>query len=196
MLKGFEGARTVEIAKRAGVGHPLLHYHFSTKEALFHHVIREKMGLLVQSVQLSLVESNQSFPEKLAQAISQHFDFVRAHVDYIRFLIHEMEKHPDLFADARQEAHDLQSQIAEHLQKDLDASAKRGEIVPMDAGVLLEDIIVLNVFFQVAMPIVQNIRQSEYGNDYLEKRKQENINLILNRLLVKREPSLSSAKSE
>ena len=32
MQKGFDGARMVEIAKRAGVGHPLLHYHFHTKE--------------------------------------------------------------------------------------------------------------------------------------------------------------------
>ena len=35
MLHGYDGARIVAIAKRACVGHPLLHYHFKTKKDLF-----------------------------------------------------------------------------------------------------------------------------------------------------------------
>jgi len=117
-------------------------------------------------------------------------------VDYIRFLIHEMEKHPELFEDARKEARDIQNRIASQIQSELDASAKRGETVPMDARILLEDIIVLNVFFLIAMPIVQHIRPSEYGVACLEKRKQENINLILNRLLVKHETASSEKRND
>ena len=30
--KGYDGARILEIAERAGVGHPLLYYHFKTKK--------------------------------------------------------------------------------------------------------------------------------------------------------------------
>lgn len=33
--RGFEGASTTEIARRAGVTQPLVHYHFSAKEALW-----------------------------------------------------------------------------------------------------------------------------------------------------------------
>jgi len=32
---GYDGARTVEIAQRAGVTHAMLHYYFDTKEALY-----------------------------------------------------------------------------------------------------------------------------------------------------------------
>ncbi len=32
---GFDGASLTEIAAEAGVGHPLIHYHFGTKEALW-----------------------------------------------------------------------------------------------------------------------------------------------------------------
>lgn len=36
---GFEGARISEIARKAGVANPLIHYHFETKERLFHEVV-------------------------------------------------------------------------------------------------------------------------------------------------------------
>ncbi len=38
--KGFDGTRTGEIAKRAGVASGLLHYHFKTKENLYHEVLK------------------------------------------------------------------------------------------------------------------------------------------------------------
>ena len=63
ILHGYAGARTVAIAKRAGVGHPLLHYHFKTKKDLFKFVVLRKIDLLRQSVLMSWDESERSFPE-------------------------------------------------------------------------------------------------------------------------------------
>ncbi len=182
MQKGFEGARMMEIAKRAGVGHPLLHYHFSTKEALFHHVVKEKMGLLSAAVQVSLDDSDKTLPEKLSSAISSHFDFVRTHVDYIRFAMREMEKHPALFETAKSEARVKLKGIVDKLQKELDAAAERGEMPAIDAELLLEDVIALNVFFHVAKPALKNIKNSAIDDSYYEKRKKENVDLILHRL--------------
>ena len=71
ILHGYAGARTVAIAKRAGVGHPLLHYHFKTKKDLFKFVVLRKIDLLRQSVLMSWDESDRSFPEKLSATIGE-----------------------------------------------------------------------------------------------------------------------------
>ena len=39
MKKGLKGARTVEIAQKAGVTHAVLHYWFNTKEELFNVIL-------------------------------------------------------------------------------------------------------------------------------------------------------------
>ncbi len=41
--KGYEKARTTEIARRAGVNHAMLHYYFQSKEKLFHRVFEDKV---------------------------------------------------------------------------------------------------------------------------------------------------------
>lgn len=50
MNKGFAGAKTVEIARRAGVTHAMLHYYFRTKEMLFDRVLDDKICCLAEGV--------------------------------------------------------------------------------------------------------------------------------------------------
>mgnify|MGYP001217578193 CR=1 FL=1 len=42
--KGFNGARMSSIAAKAGVNQALLHYHFESKENLYHHIFQVAMG--------------------------------------------------------------------------------------------------------------------------------------------------------
>src|SRR3569832_1000898 len=44
--KGFAGATTVAIAKRARVTQPLIHHHFGSKAKLWAHVLAEMFGSL------------------------------------------------------------------------------------------------------------------------------------------------------
>jgi len=182
VAKGYDGARTMEIARRAGVGHPLLHYHFKTKGELFKQVVQGKMGLLRKAVVVSWEEANGSFIEKLSKLIGSHFDFVKENADYLRFQFQEMERHPELFLELTTHASSELQLAALSLQKELDLAAKKGEISPIEAQTLIEDIIALNLFFLTAMPTLKKIEHCRYDNNYLEDRKQENISLILNRL--------------
>ncbi|MBO4842477.1 MAG: TetR/AcrR family transcriptional regulator, partial [Bacteroidales bacterium] len=50
MKKGLKGARTVEIAQKAGVTHAVLHYWFNTKEELFNVILQRKMMEFRESV--------------------------------------------------------------------------------------------------------------------------------------------------
>lgn len=45
-LHGFEGANITEIAKRAGVAKPLVHYHYKTKDKLWYAAVKHTMSEL------------------------------------------------------------------------------------------------------------------------------------------------------
>lgn len=182
ILHGYAGARTVAIAKRAGVGHPLLHYHFKTKKDLFKYVVLRKIDLLRQSVLMSWDESERSFPEKLSATIGKHFDFVRDNADYLRFQLQEMEQYPELFTDIRTKAAEEMNQLRGKLQTEIDRAVGTGEIRPIDARLLLEDIISLNLLTLTTAPIVQLLNPTECDEDFYERRKSENILLITHRL--------------
>ena len=189
ILHGYAGARTVTIAKRAGVGHPLLHYHFKTKKDLFKFVVLRKIDLLRQSVLMSWDESERSFPEKLSATIGKHFDFVRDNADYLRFQLQEMEQYPELFTDIRTKAAEEMNPFLEKLQAEIDRAAGRGEIRPIDARLLLEDIISLNLLILTAGPIVRMMDQTESDEQFYERRKSENILLITHRLTQQPNPN-------
>jgi len=140
------------------------------------------MGLLRKAVVVSWEEANGNFIEKLSKLIGSHFDFVKENADYLRFQFQEMERHPELFLELTTHAGSELQKVALSLQQELDLAAKKGEISPIEAQILIEDIIALNLFFLTAMPTLKKIEHCRYDNNYLEDRKQENIRLILNRL--------------
>lgn len=181
--KGYDGARILEIAERAGVGHPLLYYHFKTKKELFECVVQQKIGLLRRAVLVSWDDSNDSVTDKLRKIIGDHFDFVKENVDYLRFQFQEMERHPELFEEIKKTAQQEIARISNILQEDLKAAAEAGSINSMDAQTLLEDILALNLFFHLTAPTLYKTECLKNDNDYYEKRKKENISLILNRLI-------------
>lgn len=183
MLHGYDGARIVAIAKRACVGHPLLHYHFKTKKDLFKFVVFRKIDLLRQSVMMSWDESGKNFLEKLSATIGKHFDFVRENADYLRFQIREMEQYPEIFTDIRTKAAEEMNQLLEKLQAEIDRAAGRGEIRPIDARLLFEDIISLNLLILTTGPIVQLLNPTECDEQFYERRKSENILLVTHRLI-------------
>lgn len=182
MLHGYDGARIVAIAKRACVGHPLLHYHFKTKKDLFKFVVFRKIDLLRQSVMMSWDESGKNFLEKLSATIGKHFDFVKDNADYLRFQLQEMEQYPEIFTDIRTKAAEEMNQLLEKLQAEIDRAAGRGEIRPIDARLLFEDIISLNLLILTAGPIVQLLNPTECDEQFYERRKSENILLVTHRL--------------
>lgn len=182
MLHGYAGARTVAIARRAGVGHPLLHYHFKTKKELFKCVVLRKIDLLRQSVLMTWDESEMKFTEKLSFTIGKHFDFVRENADYLRFQFREMEQYPEIFTDIQTKTSEEMRHLLGKLQEEIDKAAEKGEICPINSRLLVEDIITVNLFILVTDPIVRRIGQTDCNESFYEKRKTENILLILNRI--------------
>ena len=183
LLKGFAGARTTEIAQKAGVNHAMLHYYFNTKEQLFEQVMAEKMALFRDSVTSVFEQSDMPVLEQIKEAMSRHFDFVRQNPLLPRFIINEISVRPEYIESLKSKLLPIAGNVFRKLQHSLDEASARGEICQIDARTLLIDVISMNLFVFIAHPIVTQM-QPVLGdlNAFYEARKQENINVIVKRL--------------
>lgn len=72
-LLGFEGARMPAIAKRAGVGHPLVHYHFGGKEALWRAAVEHAFRPLVEPYATALGDLQDLPPMEALKVLVRRF---------------------------------------------------------------------------------------------------------------------------
>lgn len=183
LLKGFAGARTTEIAQKAGVNHAMLHYYFNTKEQLFEQVMAEVIALFRDSVASVFEQSDMPVLEQIKEAMSRHFDFVRQNPLLPRFIINEISVRPEYIESLKSKLLPIAGNVFRKLQHSLDEASARGEICQIDARTLLIDVISMNLFVFIAHPIVTQM-QPVLGdlNAFYEARKQENIHVITKRL--------------
>lgn len=178
---GYEGATLCRIAKKVGVTHVLLYYHFQDKENLFRELIEQKIGAFIQSVLPPEGTENLHFMDNIDNLISQNFDFMAANALLARLIVNEQGPMPELLKDI---AHRNYGEYLERLQHSLDIEAAAGNIVPTNAEHLMLTICSLNIMAVLVMPAIENLLPipNTDSKDILQQRKQENIQYIHNML--------------
>lgn len=87
---GFEGAGTTEIARRAGVTQPLVHYHFATKELLWREAVAELFARLTALTDGAAAELVDLDPvSRLKVMLRRYVRFSAAHPEVARFFARE-----------------------------------------------------------------------------------------------------------
>lgn len=168
LQKGLEGARTAEIAQRAGVTHAVLHYWFKTKEELFNIVLKRKMVEFKESVIVAFSQTEGTVEERIRYAVGVHFDFIRKHPMLPRFIVNEVCGKPDNL-DTIKEA--IASGISE----------KISELEIPNAASLVADIISLNLSAFLLAPVVAKLGFCS-EDEYLDRRRHDNIDTIVLKL--------------
>lgn len=181
-VRGFSGVRIADIAERAGVNHSLLHYYFSTKEELFDQVMNSKMARLQESLLEAFRLEGLPVAEKIVEMIVRNFNFLCQNPDLPRFVINEVIACPEYMDKIKNEGLPLMKESLDQLQRDLDAAARGGEVRQMDAATLLMDILSLNCFTFIVMPILATINPGMDFQAFYNARCQENVQLILDRI--------------
>ena len=168
--KGFDQARTVSIAQRAGVTHAMLHYYFRTKEQLFDIILDRKIGLIEEIITSLFSAPDLPLKERLTRVISAHFDLLVANPSLPRFLLGEMTRVAPLMKERV-------------LAKMLPALSDLQKEINMDASQLLLDILSQNLFPFLVAPVLELTGVgADWKREELEMLKQENITIILKRL--------------
>lgn len=173
--KGLDGARTVSIAKRAGVTHAMLHYYFRTKEQLYNRIIEDKIHVLAESILNIFKDYDAPLKERLERGISAHFDFLMENPELPGFIVRDLNHINDELIKTMlprvlpiwNEAMKMQKEIGDDI----------------DIVQLILHIVSQNVFPFLMLPVTERMGMSAEDRDkLLEGIKQENVNYIMKRL--------------
>lgn len=89
--KGFNEASMGDIAARAGINRPGLHYYFRTKEKLFEAVFADIVYSFVPAIQ-SVICQEQTVAERIAAVVDIYFDVIRRDPNLPVFMLREIQR--------------------------------------------------------------------------------------------------------
>ncbi len=176
---GFEGAKLSNIARRVGVTHVLLYYHFKTKENLFNELLQQKIMAFVQSVLPSEEAQAADFIGGIDNLIAKNFDFMEQDKMLVRLLVNELTPLRSFY----RVAHTSYEPYIHRLQEALNREAAAGNIVQTDAWKLMLTICSMNIMSVLVMPALATLlpeegADAEQHEQQLAQRKADNIRYI------------------
>lgn len=152
--KGFSGARMQEIADHAEINKGLLHYYFKTKDKLFEAVFNKALNLMISRLN-HILASETTLEGKIDLMVDAYMGMLLKHPHLPRFVINELNRHPDQFVGnilKRGELPNIRA-FANSIQHEID----RGTIRPFQPKQLIINIIGLCVFPFIARPMIQGL---------------------------------------
>lgn len=184
LTNGYEATKTTQIAKRAGVTHAMLHYYYQSKENLFNKIFEDKIETLKAPIVALAQNKDIDLQDRIREIIELHFDFLKTHPDLPHFLINEMRSNPQLIKILREKVGDTLRETFATIQTEIDEYVAKGIMKPISAFDLFLDIVSLNVFTFISLPIFRHIAYDEEKEQQLiENRKKEIIQTINHRIL-------------
>lgn len=184
MLRGYDGAKTVTIARNAGVTHAMLHYYFGTKERLFNKIFDEKIASLSKIVADVIFEPNTTPLEKITAVVDRHFEFLVKHPDLPRFLLNELTNNEERRNMLGRKLRFACIRLMPSLQSDWDKMIEAEGMKPISLVDFILDVVALNLFVFLASPVLDVLVEKFYGTReaFYEARKRENVKIIMQRL--------------
>ena len=182
--KGYGNAKTVAIAKRAGVSHSMLHYYFRTKEQLFQKVFKEKVQTFTQMFSV-VFEKNTDFSETLRLVIETQFNFLTQNPQLPMFVIREIISNKENRDWAIKTLFPHLFPFISTIEKMLNTEISKGTVRPIVIQNLMMNIISINISFFIALPALQEvfpITNDAAFTDLLNERRESNVQFILNAL--------------
>ena len=88
--KGFEGARTRDITKKANVNLALINYYFWGKEQLFKIVLEELFNDFRKATLKNLNDKNTSFDEKIEYFCESYSNFAKQNIKLIELILKKL----------------------------------------------------------------------------------------------------------
>ena len=182
--KGFTGVKTTEIADEAGVNHALLHYYYRTKENLFNQIFEQKAFQILGSFMITF-DNDSSFFEKVKEGIEAHFELLNKNPKLPLFVLREIVTDKTRKEFVLEKIMPVGKEVFQKFNAAVRKAIRSGLIRPVKATDLLLNIASLNVFAFVAAQILFDMDADDDREKlqlFLEERKKNNIELIINSL--------------
>ena len=181
--QGYDGARTRDIAARAGVNVSTLHYHYKSKEDLHAAVLAAVIHEVRDRIIAAADEAVGHVSTRVRHLVEAHFDAIAARPHFPRLLMDALIHAPERLREISQAAaFPLMEAILRALGTEW-REAMRWDVDPRQA---LLSAHAMNMIYFVAAPLVEGL----FGEDCmspekLQARKSHVVDLLLNGLLSK-----------
>lgn len=179
--KGYNGAKTTSIARRAGVTHAMLHYYYRTKEHIFNMVFGNKVQLIAESL-IGIFDEDWTFEDMISQLVHAHFYFIKDNPRLPQFVLNEVianKENRDLLFET---VMPIISKVFDKVDAMVKAEVKKGTIRPIDTAQLLMNIFSLNVTTFLIYPVIKEYKlmgDEKTYDELLTEREVQNAKFIL-----------------
>lgn len=155
--EGVAGARTDEIARRAGVNKALLYYYFKDKEGLYAAALEQVFSGLHQKVGAVLERTDLPPRERLMLYAQTHFDYIASSPVYPRLVQREFMRSAgrSLTPAASRIMERHGKPLYSRLEKLIEEGMSAGDFRKVDPVQTVTSIIGIIVFYFISMPAQQ-----------------------------------------
>jgi AcrR family transcriptional regulator len=126
---GLFDASTLAVARRAGVAHGTVFFHFPNKETLLVEVLDQELLRLTDELRLSLADS-----DDLAALLNRYLDFLARQEDFFAALAQEMPRYPP---PLRRSIMGREAGVRMYFYQAIENAIARGTCKPVDITTLL-----------------------------------------------------------
>jgi TetR/AcrR family transcriptional regulator len=164
--EGVTGARTDEIARRAGVNKALLYYYFKDKEGLYAAALEQVFSGLHERVISVLDRADLLPPERLLLYVRTHFDYIASAPVYPRLVQREfMRSTGRALSPAASRVMERHGKpLYSRLEKLIDEGIASGDFRRVDPVQTVTSIIGTIVFYFISMPAQQFMHAGDPGS--------------------------------
>lgn len=177
---GFEGARVDRIARQAAINKAMIFYYFSSKQNLYHSLIKNVLLDFIPQVQKTVLESRT--PDRLFETFpALYIRYFSQKKEVIRIIGSEMIHAPQNITPLIREIFSaFPTAPSSMFQKILTGWHKKGLISESDPVQFVFNIVPLCLFPFIAQPMVEAIMDVKISDDkeFLEKRIQSITHLL------------------
>lgn len=154
--KGFEGAKTRDIAKEAGINLALMNYYFRSKKALFEIIMFETIQEFFQMVFMILNQPNTSFIDKIDQFVDTYIETLKKNPDVPLFILSCIKTNGAAF----QKRFSMFQMVAElQFFKQFQELAKQGKVKNVHPVHFLMNLASMIAFPFIASPMIKMVTQ-------------------------------------
>jgi AcrR family transcriptional regulator len=181
--KGYDGARMQEIADASGINKALLHYHFQSKEKLFHAVLIGAVSQMFPTI-MTLLNADKPLDEKIRNVVDVYIDFISKNPRLPIFVLQELNSNPEFIFEKLQ----AMNQKPVVFLSQIDEAVANNTIKPTKPFHLIADILGLCIFPFIAKPMLQfmsGMNDADF-KQFITERKAHVTDMILNGLQLER----------
>ncbi len=174
--KGFAGARTHEIAERAGVNKALIYYYFESKEKLLREVLQKILFELI-SLSNEALAVPRTAPEVLDEFYRGFYSYCARHKNFSRLTTMDLGSEG---GSLRRLFENFFRPLFDRGVRFIDKAVERGELEPVNARQLLITIYGMTIaYFADAGPVAWLFGVEDVSTDcWIDERLEANLDFI------------------